>query len=146
MAPIRIDLATFTKRLADLGTRPRSLLPRKRRDLHILLRSIALFLDARTVYSEPEINAAISDWRRRVAPQFRVDHVRLRRSLVDHAYLLRTADGAAYTVGPGPSLDDIRFAPEVNDVHPVEVAAQRHAVIARERAAYLLRSEHDRPR
>jgi hypothetical protein len=145
MTAIYIDTPTFSKRLADLCTRPRSRLPRKRRDLHILLKSIALFLDARTVYGEAEVNAAISDWLRSVAPQLRVDHVHLRRSLIDDAYLLRTTNGASYTIGPGPSTDAIHFASEIDDVRPLDVIAQRHAAIAQDRAAYLQRSKRLRP-
>ena len=58
-----------------------------------------MLLDSGRSYSEPEINAALRDWNRDVAPVIQTDHVTLRRLLVDYGLLERTSDGRAYRVG-----------------------------------------------
>jgi hypothetical protein len=90
----------FVERLcrlgADRGPRP---FPRSRQDREILIKSIRLLLDSSRSYTESEINAALKDWNRDVAPAIETDHVTLRRLLVDYGHLERTADGRAYRVG-----------------------------------------------
>ena len=141
MPATHIDVATFSRRLADLCTRPRPNLPRKQRDLHLPCKSILLLLDPHSVYSETEINAALSDWLRRIAPQFRIDHVRLRRTLVDHGWLHRTTSGASYTVGPGPPPDQFTFAAAIDRLQPAIIIEARRAEIAKQRADHLRRTK-----
>ncbi len=95
-----ISLDEFVDRLCRLGADrgPRSF-PRRRRDRAILMKSIRMRLDADREYSEPEINEALCEWNRLVAPAVETDHVTLRRILVDYGELERTADGARYRVG-----------------------------------------------
>jgi len=129
-----ITLDEFVERLCLLGADrgPRGF-PRRVRDREILMKSILLRLDSARIYSEPEINAALQDWSREVAPAIRVDHVTLRRLLVDHGHLERTADGRAYRVGfpPRPAA----FALAVDDVDVREtIAAYREHVRRRKQA------------
>ena len=56
-------------------------------------------LESDRSYTEGEVNAALQDWNREVAPAIASDHVTLRRLLVDHGRLERTADGRTYRVG-----------------------------------------------
>ena len=65
-------------------------------------RGIVMLLDRDRTYSEHEINAALQDWKRDVAPAIHTDHVTVRRLLVDHGQLERTPDGRAYGVGFPP--------------------------------------------
>ncbi|MCZ6545834.1 MAG: DUF2087 domain-containing protein [Chloroflexi bacterium] len=131
---IAIDADAFKERLADLCLRPRPGLPRKRRDRHVLLRSILHLLDADGLYSEEEINVAIRDWLHTVAPRLRVDHVQLRRALVDHGYLSRTSDGAAYMPC---QPEGIRFAPEIAGLRPAAIVEAGRRRMARKRALHL---------
>ena len=110
-----IEVDEFVERLCRLGADrgPRNV-PRKQRDRQILMKSMLMLLDSGRIYSEPEINAAIQTWRSEVAPAIRTDHVTLRRLLVDHGHLERTADGRAYRVGFPPS--PVAFSIEVEDV------------------------------
>lgn len=105
----------FVERLCLLGADrgPRAF-PRKRRDRQILMKSIRMGLDPDRTYDEAEINEALLDWKRDVAPAIHTDHVTVRRLLVDHGHLERTADGGAYRVGfpPGPLAFDL----EVDDI------------------------------
>jgi hypothetical protein len=117
-----IPLEEFVDRLGRLGSDrgPRGF-PRRARDRAILMKSIVLGLDAGRTYSEPQINAKLQAWSREVAPAIAVDHVTLRRLLVDHGHLERSADGAAYRVGfPARA---VAFALDVYDLDPRAVSA-----------------------
>jgi hypothetical protein len=91
--------AEFRRRLIALltgGVGPG--LPRKRRDRHILLRSMILCFDPAGRYSEREVGAVLRDWLTLAGPRVELDHVSLRRSLVDEGYLVRDTAGAAYEI------------------------------------------------
>jgi len=90
----------FVERICRLGAdRGPRRFPRNPRDREILMKSITMLLDSRRSYSEPDINEALQDWNRDVAPAIQSDHVTLRRLLVDYGHLERTRDGGAYRVG-----------------------------------------------
>ena len=105
----------FVERLCLLGADrgPRGF-PRKRRDRQILMKSILMLLDSARSYTEAEINDEIRAWNRNVAPAIQTDHVTVRRLLVDHGHLERTADGRAYRVGFPPVA--VAFDLEVDDI------------------------------
>lgn len=86
----------FVRLAADRGPRG---FPRAKRDREILMRSITLDLDEQRCYDEREINACLQRWKRELAPALDVDHVTLRRWLVDYGHLERTRDGSVYRVG-----------------------------------------------
>ena len=95
-----ITLDEFVDRLCRLGADGASRrFPRNARDREILMQSVVMELDSERSYSEKEINARLKTWSRDVAPSIEIDHVTLRRLLVDYQRLERTADGAAYRVG-----------------------------------------------
>jgi hypothetical protein len=95
-----ITLDEFVDRLCRLGADGASRrFPRNSRDREILMQSVVMELDSERSYSEKEINAKLKTWSRDVAPSIEIDHVTLRRLLVDYQRLDRTADGAAYRVG-----------------------------------------------
>ena len=71
-------------------------------------------LDSSSVYGERDIDRAIQEWQQAVAPEIETDHVTIRRLLVDHGRLERTADGGAYRVGFPPTA--LVFDLEVDDV------------------------------
>jgi len=125
-----ITLEEFVERLCLVGADrgPRGF-PRKRRDRHVLLKSIRMLLDPARSYREREINALLEEWKRDVAPAIDTDYVTLRRMLVDYGHLERTADGRSYRIGfpAGP----VAFAIEVDDV---DVRATVAAYLAQVRA------------
>jgi hypothetical protein len=119
-----IGIEEFVGRLCALGAeRPRPL-PRRRRDREILMKSIRMRVEPGRVYSEIEVNALLQAWQREVAPALEVDHVTLRRLLVDYGELERSRDGSAYRLGfPARPM---AFALEVDDLDlPATVAAYR---------------------
>jgi hypothetical protein len=105
----------FVERLCRLGADrgPRKL-PRKRRDREILMKSILMTLESSRTYTEAEVNGALGTWQRDVGPAIETDHVTLRRLLVDHGHLERTADGKAYRVGY--PARPVAFDREVDDI------------------------------
>ena len=95
-----ISAEEFVERLCRLGAdRGPRRFPRRQRDRQILIKSIMLLMDSSRRYTEREVNEAIRTWKRDVAPAIETDHVTVRRLLVDHGHLERTADGASYRVG-----------------------------------------------
>jgi hypothetical protein len=90
-------------------------LPKRRRDRLIILKSVVLSLGHGREYSEAEVNDALRSWLAAVGPGIRVDHVSLRRHLVDEGYITRDAAGHLYTVcasegSPGefePMVDEV---------------------------------------
>ena len=107
----------FTSRLVQLcvnsGLRG---IPRKTRDRHILLKSITLTLELKNEYAEHELNDNLRAWLREVGTTIRrLDHVNLRRLLVDQEYVGRSRDGSRYWVAVGSRYQAI-FAPDVDDV------------------------------
>ena len=73
-----------------------------------------MLLKSDQTYTEGEINAALQDWNRDVAPAINTDHVTLRRLLVDYGHLERTADGRTYRIGFPPR--PVAFDLEVDDI------------------------------
>lgn len=98
--PAMISVEEFVERLCRLGAdRGPRRFPKKRRDRHILMKSILMLFDSSRTYTEKEINSVLVEWKREVAPAISTDHVTLRRFLVDYGNLERTADGRTYQVG-----------------------------------------------
>ena len=128
-----ITLDEFVERLCRLGADrgPRGF-PRKRRDREILMKSVVLGLDGGRAYREREINERLVAWSREIAPAIEVDHVTLRRLLVDHGHLERTADGSSYRVGFPPGM--VAFELAIFDLDLREtVSAYREAASKRKR-------------
>lgn len=110
-----ISAEEFVERLCRLGAdRGPRRFPRRQRDRQILMKSLTMCLDSTRSYGEAEINAALGDWNRSVAPAIECDHVTLRRLLVDYGHLERTPDGSTYRVG-FPARP-VAFALEVDDI------------------------------
>ena len=80
----KMTVTTFKNRLATLCLKKGGRgLPRKPGDQHIIFKSIALTLDASAVYTETDINLALTTWLDSVGQMIEIDHVTLRRYLVD---------------------------------------------------------------
>ena len=72
-------------------------LPRRRRDQWILLFSAARELPP-TPLDERSLNEKLKEWLSAQGPRMDLDHVTLRRALVDEGFVDRTADGASYVL------------------------------------------------
>jgi hypothetical protein len=74
------------------------------------LKSIVLTLDPTQRYTEREVDDKVLFWLADIARSVDIDHVRLRRWLVDGGYLERHRDGSAYWVsetGPRDAMFDV---------------------------------------
>jgi len=90
-----------------------SAFPRRLRDRHILYRTIIQSLD-------PSKNDLLQQWRLDIGACLDVDHVTLRRYLIDEMYLLRESNGSAYVVNPaGRAI--VEFEETVAAIDPVTV-------------------------
>ena len=90
-----ITEAQFTDRFASLALGSREL-PKKQLDRHILLISSILKLEPGRRYSENELNDELRTWTSRFGGPFGLDHVTIRRYLVDEKYLARDPAGGTY--------------------------------------------------
>jgi hypothetical protein len=71
-------------------------LPKKRIGRHILYISAILGLEPGRQYTEGDLNDALRKWTDRFGGNFGLDHVTLRRYLVDERYLKRDTAGGSY--------------------------------------------------
>ncbi len=87
----------FEKRVIDLLVRSSLYeLPPKRKDLLIILETItSQFKDGS--FTEKETNEVIKDFISKI-PRLKVDHVKIRRALIDEGFLKRTPSGSVYTM------------------------------------------------
>ena len=110
-------------------------LPRRQRDVAVILASATLWMETGAVYTEPEINEELERWLREVCPSVDLDVVTLRRELVDRAYLDRDDSGTHYSPGPGPP--EWRFEDAVAGIDPSVVIARARAERAQRKTAFL---------
>lgn len=98
MAPIE----RFRKLAVKRGLTPGRLLDASPDDLDLLLLSLGRQFVATRAYSEREVNELISHWLATVGAMLDIDHVELRRWLVDLAILSRDDYGRVYALAPLP--------------------------------------------
>ena len=125
-----IQTAEFEERLAAicLGGAG-SAFPRRLRDRHILYRTIIQSLDPSKKYTEDQVNDVLRQWLLDVGTCLDIDHVTLRRYLIDEMYLTREASGTAYVVNSaGRAI--VEFEESVAAIDPATVIQS-----ARDRAA-----------
>ena len=92
-----LTASQFTDRFVSLVLAGREL-PKKHLDRHILLISSILKIEPGRQYSEKEINEELQIWIIRFGRSFGLDHVTLRRYLVDEKYLVRDSAGGTYVL------------------------------------------------
>ena len=120
MTETTITTGEFARRMAELclgGVGPG--LPRRRRDRHILLKSVALLLGHGSKYTEATINDVLKSWLEAMGPSVRLDHVSLRRHLIDEGYVVRDPAGRTYEVSPSQAPRAL-FESALEYVDPLE--------------------------
>ncbi len=111
-----ITAAVFRRRLTALCSgRGLTSFPRRQRDRHILLKSVTLTLDRKREYAEPELNLELQLWLSQVGESFHLDHINLRRHLIDEEFLGRSKDGSRYWVAVS-SRRQLQFDPSVESL------------------------------
>ena len=81
-----------------LANGPLTALPRSSGDLDVFLALAASRFEARRAYSESAVNEVLERWLETFCAPFGVDHVTVRRCLVDSRLLIRDKAGTAYEV------------------------------------------------
>ncbi|MBD3348998.1 MAG: DUF2087 domain-containing protein [Candidatus Eisenbacteria bacterium] len=131
MASTAIAAPEFRQRVADLclgGVGPG--LPRRRRDRHILLKAAAMELGQGREYAEGVVNRVLESWLEALGPAVRMDHVSLRRYLIDEGYVVRDNAGSVYRVRAAGAQPE-EFESEVESLDALEIV--RRALTDRER-------------
>ena len=131
-----VGASDFKERLVALCVGGRDW-PRAAHDRHILLKSMSLMLEAGRTYTESELNERLRTWLTQVGRTIRLDHVTLRRYLVDARYVNRDAAGRAYVVNVARA--GAIFEPEVETIDPVAVVEE--ALLRKEEQKRAYRSE-----
>ena len=108
-----VSSTDFSRRIASLTLSARGL-PKKPADFNIILVSAICDLSPSRRYSEKELNADLQRWILQVGSNFGIDHVTLRRYLVDAGLLTRDTAGAEYSVRT--SAHDFSFDPEIRAI------------------------------
>lgn len=131
MAGTAITAPEFEQRVADLclgGVGPG--LPRKRRDRHILLKAATMALGQGREHTEAVVNDVLGSWLEALGPAVRLDHVSLRRYLIDEGYVVRDTAGSLYRVREAEAQPE-SFESDVETLDSLEIV--RRAVADRER-------------
>jgi hypothetical protein len=109
-------------------------MPKRPADQELLLVLVAARFDADETYLERDVNERLKAWLATISEPFGIDHVTLRRCLVDSRILMRTSSGSTYRLNAKRvgEIDAIR------DIDPVRVRAElqsERALRKRERAS-----------
>ena len=113
------------KRMLSNG--PLAGVPKRPSDQELLLALAAARFDPAKIYTEAEINEILKGWLGTFCDPAGIDHVTLRRMLVDSRRIERTRSGSTYRVNP----DQPAIRVEGEPLDPAHVLAE----IATERAA-----------
>jgi len=120
-----------------LSNGPLTAVPKRREDEELLMRLAAARFEAGREYAEREVNAVLKAWLATFCEPYGMDHVTLRRALVDSRLLFRDTAGATYRVDPArvPDLEaEAQIAGEPAEVMKAiqrEREARKHAAAER---------------
>jgi len=102
-------------------------------DFNLMLAAAAQSFAAGRCYSESEVNAVLQNWLMHEGSHLAVDHVELRRWLVDCRVLARDDYGRAYVLAtPTPEIAALVSALSGVDLAEVAAAARAADAVARE--------------
>ena len=127
----------FIKHLVNLCLRSGlSGFPKDDVNQHILLKSVVLSIGKSGAFTEQEINEELKYWINHIGQIKDIDHITLRRRLVDAGYLTRNKDGSCYQVSqlePGPPF----FDETIEHIEILEVIETAREEIARRKRKYV---------
>jgi len=139
--PKPITKEYFIKRLADLYLKSGLAgFPKDETSLHILLKSAVVTFGKSDSFTEKEVNAKLETLVKDIGQMKGMDHVSLRRMLVDTGYLTRNGDGSSYRVSqPGPRPD--MFDPTIDQLDIRKEIETAREEIARRKQEFLQNSK-----
>lgn len=106
------------KRLLANG--PLTAVPKRPADQELLVALAASRFDASRSYLESEVNEQLRKWLPSISAPFGIDHVTLRRMLVDSRLLARTRSGSMYRI----NRERIGEIEGVMEIEPADVLAE----------------------
>lgn len=122
------EVRAVLKRMLANG--PLTALPVRPHDLKVLLTLAAAQFEPGRMYSEPQVNDRLQEWLEPFCSPFGVDHVTVRRCLVDAGLLVRDKAGATY------ELAARRRSPRI-DVKPAQIMADVQLERAKRKRTHL---------
>ncbi|MBN2080840.1 DUF2087 domain-containing protein [bacterium] len=132
----RISVQDFRKRIVNLLAKSAlTSLPRKDTDKLCLLLALAERFERGRDYAEIEVNEVLQRWLNANSPEGNIDHVNLRRLMVDFKFLARSSDGLAYRLDPDGS-GFTAFSPEVLELNIAELIEEEKQAIEARRAQF----------
>ena len=124
------EVRAVLKRMLANG--PLTALPVRPRDLEVLLALAAAQFEPGRKYSESQVNDRLQEWLEPFCSPFGVDHVTVRRCLVDAGLIARDKAGATYEVARKISPVKVEPAAIMADVQ-LERAKRTRAHLAAEK-------------
>ena len=106
-------------------------LPKRPSDQELVAMLAASRFDPRKVHTEAEVNDKLVAWLGSISEEHGIDHVTLRRLLVDLRLLVRTSSGSMYQVNVAKAAD----LDTVRDIDPAAIAAGIQAERSRRKQA-----------
>ncbi|TAK42252.1 MAG: DUF2087 domain-containing protein [Betaproteobacteria bacterium] len=103
-----------------LANGPLTAVPRRPTDQVLVAALAASRFDASMSHLESEVNEQLKGWLQAISEPFGIDHVTLRRLLVDLRFLTRTRSGSAYRV----NMERIGEIEAVTEIEPADVLAE----------------------
>lgn len=103
-----------------LANGPLTAVPKRPADQQLLVALAAAQFDAHSTYLEREVNERLRTWLETISEPFGIDHVTLRRLLVDSRHLIRTNSGSTYRL----NLEKTREVEAVQEINPADVLAE----------------------
>jgi len=98
-------------------------------------------LETQREYTEDELNECLAKWLSQVGRTVEIDHVSLRRYLVDAGYLTRDPAGRSYRVDPEETAG--LFETGIEEISPVAVVEEAYRDAEARKRAYLEKRERD---
>jgi hypothetical protein len=98
-------------------------------------------LDTKRDYTEGEINECLAKWLSQVGRTVEVDHISLRRYLVDAGFLTRDTAGRSYRADPEQTAG--LFEVGIEGINPVAVVEEAYRDAEERERAYLEERERE---
>lgn len=102
-----------------LANGPVTAVPKRPADQALLAALAASRFDPEATFPESEVNDGLEAWLETISVPYGIDHVTLRRLVVDTGFLKRTSSGSAYRVNP----EKLAELEAIRELEPAQVLA-----------------------